>query len=48
VHILGSPGLVRLHLRVAQQLGVPVVTIDARDAQLAAWAALANARRNEA
>jgi 2-dehydro-3-deoxygalactonokinase len=44
VCIIGSPELVRLHLRVAQQLGVPVTTIDARDAQLAAWAALATRR----
>jgi 2-dehydro-3-deoxygalactonokinase len=30
-----------LHLRAAQQLGVPAETLDAREAQLAAWGALA-------
>jgi len=45
VCMIGSPGLVRLHLRAAQQLGVPVTTVDARDAQLAAWAALATTWR---
>jgi 2-dehydro-3-deoxygalactonokinase len=40
VCMIGSPELVQLHLRVAQQLGVPVTTLAARDAQLAAWAAL--------
>src|SRR5205823_3313663 len=48
VCILGSASLVRLHLRVAQQLGVPVVTVDSRAAQLAAWAALADVRRQKA
>jgi 2-dehydro-3-deoxygalactonokinase len=41
VCILGDAALAGLHLRVAQQLGVPATTVDARDAQLAAWTALA-------
>jgi 2-dehydro-3-deoxygalactonokinase len=40
VRIFGDAGLVALHVRVAQQLAVPAVTVDAREVQLAAWAAL--------
>src|SRR4029450_8163001 len=39
VCIVGDAALVRLHVRAAQQLRVPIVTVDARAAQLAAWAA---------
>lgn len=41
VCIIGTAELAALHLRVAQQLGVPVERLDAREAQLAAWGALA-------
>jgi len=41
VCIIGTAGLAALHLRAAQQLGVPAETLDAREAQLAAWGALA-------
>ncbi|HEX6703139.1 MAG TPA: 2-dehydro-3-deoxygalactonokinase [Albitalea sp.] len=40
VQVIGDAELARRHVQVAQQLGVPIARIDARDAQLAAWAAI--------
>lgn len=40
VRVIGDAALARRHVQVAQQLGVPITRIDARDAQLAAWSAL--------
>ncbi|WP_280153610.1 2-dehydro-3-deoxygalactonokinase [Piscinibacter sp. XHJ-5] len=41
VCVIGTPELAALHVRAGRQLGVPVELLDAREAQLAAWAALA-------
>jgi 2-dehydro-3-deoxygalactonokinase len=45
VCVIGTAELAALHLRAAQQLGVAVERLDAREAQLAAWGVLCNLRR---